>query len=694
MLLFKYGAHSSSLRDAVTALCNKLCNSEVEWKELEALMSCRLVPLDKAPGVRPLGIGDPLRRLVGKALLELVGEEAKRVCGSDQLCAGMKAGTEGAFHAVSRMLKKVKGSGGVLLVDADNGFNRLNRARELHTARKMWPSAYRCLHNVYQGEAKLHVGDGVLLSREGATQGDPLAMALYAVATLPLIRSLKDVEGAQQVWYADDAAAGGIFASLRSWMERLMVEGPAFGYFVNPEKTVLVVDPDDIDEAKHLLGHLGVKIKTAGKYLGGIIGVKKGVEEMTEEKAGNWVAKMERLAELAVDSPQEAFTVLTKSLLPSLNYFMRVSECSESCVAGFEEVTHKKVLPAIVGSDVSSTERAIMSLPAREGGMGITDVSREPNGAFKWSCTGTTHLSAALSGTSVFCPKEHDEQMQRAKVEYIAAKRDRDAKVLSEAIQQLSASRQRAVQRAIDGRTSHWLTACPTSAHQFDLSSVEFRDAIALRYRMPVANLPAVCDGCQQKCDIDHLLSCKVGGLVVRRHNEVRDTLGDLCAKALGRQVIREPEIVRSDGEREGLVADLAVRGVFQPQTEALFDICVIDTDAQSHLNKTPAEVLAAAATMKHRKYDEEVKKRRGRFVPFAISVDGMMHKEAEEIIKAISRRLSVRWSRRYSECVCWVRTRLSFALIRATNQSIRGSRQKWRSLGLDDGAAIPYMMS
>ena len=31
------------------------------------------------------------------------------------------------------------------------------------------------------------------------------------------------------------------------------------------------------------------------------------------------------------------------------------------------------------------------------------------------------------------------------------------------------------------------------------------------------------------------------------------------------------------------LIADLGVRGVWQPQVEALFDIRVIDTDAQSH---------------------------------------------------------------------------------------------------------------
>ena len=31
-----------------------------------------------------------------------------------------------------------------------------------------------------------------------------------------------------------------------------------------------------------------------------------------------------------------------------------------------------------------------------------------------------------------------------------------------------------------------------------------------------------------------------------------------------------------------------------------------------------------------------------------------------------------------------------AFALVRATNVCVRGSRTKWRSLGLEDGAAVP----
>lgn len=58
----------------------------------------RLIGLDKCSGFWPIGIGDILRRLLYKNLLIVVGKEATRVCGIDQLCSGLEAGIEGGIH--------------------------------------------------------------------------------------------------------------------------------------------------------------------------------------------------------------------------------------------------------------------------------------------------------------------------------------------------------------------------------------------------------------------------------------------------------------------------------------------------------------------------------------------------------------------------------------------------------------------
>ena len=66
-----------------------------------------------------------------------------------------------------------------------------------------------------------------MYSKEGVTQGDPLSMFMYAIGTLPLIRSLHDPGRWTQLWYADDASAGGTLSELRSWFDhRLYIPYP------------------------------------------------------------------------------------------------------------------------------------------------------------------------------------------------------------------------------------------------------------------------------------------------------------------------------------------------------------------------------------------------------------------------------------------------------------------------------------
>ena len=78
-----------------------------------------------------------------------------------------------------------------------------------------------------------------------------------------------------------------------------------------------------------------------------------------------------------------------------------------------------------------------------------------------------------------------------------------------------------------------------------------------------------------------HALDCRKCGLATQQHNEERDALGDLASIA-SKDVIREPVVQEADNARgiPALIADLVVRGILQPQTEALFDIRVLDTDA------------------------------------------------------------------------------------------------------------------
>ena len=88
-------------------------------------------------------------------------------------------------------------------------------------------------------EADLFIDGETITSEEGTTQGDPLAMVMYAIGILPLIQRLN--HEVKQVWYADDATAGRQIDRLRDWWNNVLKFGPEYEYFANPTKTWLVV---------------------------------------------------------------------------------------------------------------------------------------------------------------------------------------------------------------------------------------------------------------------------------------------------------------------------------------------------------------------------------------------------------------------------------------------------------------------
>ena len=103
------GCASEEIIVVVASLADCMANPPPPWAAYRALMACCLVALNKQLGVRPVGIGEMLRRALAKIVMRATGDQAKTVCGNLQLCAGLEAGIEGATHAVGqRILARVR----------------------------------------------------------------------------------------------------------------------------------------------------------------------------------------------------------------------------------------------------------------------------------------------------------------------------------------------------------------------------------------------------------------------------------------------------------------------------------------------------------------------------------------------------------------------------------------------------------
>ena len=94
-------------------------------------MAYCLIPLDKQPGVRPIGIGEIPRCTIAKAVLHLVDLDIREACGALQVYAGCEGGCEAAVHAVCRLFFDPE-SLTALLLDASNAFSSVNRQAALH----------------------------------------------------------------------------------------------------------------------------------------------------------------------------------------------------------------------------------------------------------------------------------------------------------------------------------------------------------------------------------------------------------------------------------------------------------------------------------------------------------------------------------------------------------------------------------
>ena len=94
-------------------------------------VACRLIPLDKWPRVRPIGIGDVPQQIVAKVILYVIGGDVVSAAGPLQACAGHAVGSEAAVQAMREMFEDTDFEA-ALFVDASNVFNCVNCQAALH----------------------------------------------------------------------------------------------------------------------------------------------------------------------------------------------------------------------------------------------------------------------------------------------------------------------------------------------------------------------------------------------------------------------------------------------------------------------------------------------------------------------------------------------------------------------------------
>ena len=68
-LCTSFGRASSDLCQALANVAKRLCTTYINPECIVPFTACRLIALNKNPGVRPIGIGDTARRIIAKSVL-------------------------------------------------------------------------------------------------------------------------------------------------------------------------------------------------------------------------------------------------------------------------------------------------------------------------------------------------------------------------------------------------------------------------------------------------------------------------------------------------------------------------------------------------------------------------------------------------------------------------------------------------
>ena len=375
---------STSLTNALASVARRLVTEFVDPQGLEALLANRGIAIDKCPGLRPVGVGEMARRILGKAVMAVTGEKVREAVGALQLCAGHPVGVESAIHAMRGFLND-DSSDGILLIDADNAFNRVNRAVALWNVQFTCPAMKHVLINFYRSPTRIFMnGDGFfeLLSQEGTTQGCPLAMAMYAISLVPLVNHLLPL--CKQVWFADDATGCDGFLALRKWFDALLELGPLDGYYPKPSKCILLAKPDRVDLALKVFRGSGIDVQTEGakdsgieiittgtRHLGAAVGTESFKQSYVKKKVDAWIQCIKTLAIIATSEPHAVYSAYTHCLQNQWSFLCRSMPGDPLLFEPLEDAIRTVFIPALLRREVNDLERNLLSMPARMGGLGI-----------------------------------------------------------------------------------------------------------------------------------------------------------------------------------------------------------------------------------------------------------------------------------------------------------------------------------
>ena len=592
-----------------------------------------LIPLPKPSvklDVRPIAIGDGLRRLVARAICIQYKQPWRQFFAPIQFGVAEPAGAEVIVHAI-QLLVGGSFSNCVVTLDSSNAFNEVKRAAFVAELQSHFPQLLPFVETCYLEPASLSYFDPTvaghrshILSAEGTQQGDPLSPFLFCLAlqsvlqeTLASFHESFPESLLAPYTFMDDIIIVGRPLEAALFVSLLAPRLNSIGLNLNHKKCHVWSNSPSPQLFESLLPRLasGILAQFTLSHEGiQVLGVPIGSEQyMTThcrkilEDLDSKFTSIDNLGNVQIQH-----LLCRLCCIPTLTYLMRTvppttilpyAKLCDSFIKRFLE----KVLswPSL---DDRSWAQAV--LPVRYGGLGLQLPSRSvlPAWVGSWSTVWKRliadpavyrHMHSFPEGglrtpviasiyaafnqlSSIPVPDDlRPEDKLPQNFQTLLESGVHVQKSFSHIVQQQAyrdhlnsldePGRARLMSCAGSG-ASGWLTAIPYRA-SLSLPNDEFRTAVFLRLGLPIPACRAAgqCE-CGKPMDAlgHHALSCSADGWLFIRHNHLRDTWSDIFKQA-GLTTRREVAGLFDDSLKR---ADILAHNFSDGKT-ALFDVTV-----------------------------------------------------------------------------------------------------------------------
>ena len=170
--------------------------------------------------------------------------------------------------------------------------------------------------------------------------------------------------------------------------------------------------------------------------------------------------------------------------------------------------------------------------------------------------------------------------------------------------------------------------------------------------------------------------------------NTVKNTLTKLLSRVC-KDVEEEPHLIpvtneqferRSANTTDEARLDIKAKGFWQRGQTAFFDVRVTHLNTSTQRGQTTSKIFRAHEMAKRREYLQRVLDvENGSFTPLVFGTNGGLGEECASFLSTLSQKIASKDDESYAHTVTWIRTRLSFDILKAAIQCVRGSRTPFR---------------